>query len=175
MRAQSVLLPGVILTLVFSIPLHPAAAAEPPQVQYLGDDLADRISDVIQGWGELGFNTAVRPATKPATKLQIGDKEYARGLGSHANGEITVDLGGQFKTFQAEIGIQRQPQQGEGTVVFQVFVDDEKRFDSGVVTQANPPQLVTIPVEGAEELRLVVTDAGDGITCDCAQLGRGPG
>ncbi|MGI6414942.1 MAG: NPCBM/NEW2 domain-containing protein [Thermoguttaceae bacterium] len=168
MRAQSVLLPGVILTLVFSIPLHPAAAAEPPQVQYLGDDLADRISDVIQAWGELGFNTAVRPATKPPTKLQIGDKEYARGLGSHANGEITVDLGGQFKTFQAEIGIQRQPQQGEGTVVFQVFVDDEKRFDSGVVTQANPPQELTIPVEGAEELRLVVTDAGDGITCDCA-------
>jgi hypothetical protein len=34
-----------------------AAAAEDPPAKYLSSDLADRMSAIIQGWGELGKDT----------------------------------------------------------------------------------------------------------------------
>ena len=143
-------------------------AAELPAPGYLSDSLSDHISSVTQQWGELGLNTAVKPADRPAMKLRIKDKEYSHGLGHHANGEIVVDLDGQFKTFAADLGIQWQGGQNIGSVVFQVFVDGKKAFDSGIVRENDPPRPVAISVEGASELRLVAGDAGDGITCDCA-------
>lgn len=99
--------------------------------------------------------------------MQIKDQHFAKGLGHHAPGEIIVDLDGLFETFEAEVGVQWQ-QGNVGSVVFQVFVDDEKRFDSGVMREQDAPRPMSISVAGAQELRLVVTDAGDGMTCDCA-------
>ena len=34
--------------------------------------------------------------------------------------------------------------------------------------EGDAPRLVDLPVAGVSELTLVVTDAGDGINCDCA-------
>jgi hypothetical protein len=48
-----------------------------------------------------------------------------------------------------------------GSVVFQVFVDDILRFDSGTMTGTSASQSVSVPLMGATQLRLVVTDAGD--------------
>lgn len=144
------------------------AAAEPPKPEYLSTTLADRIVSVVQGWGELGLDTSVKPLHKPPLKLRIKDKEYEHGLGHHASGEIVVDLAGQFKTFQADVGIQWQGGQNVASVIFRVFVDERKVFDSGVMRENDGPRSVSVCVEGAEELRLVADDAGDGITCDCA-------
>ena len=35
-------------------------------------------------------------------------------------------------------------------------------IDSGIVRESDPPRQVSVSVEGAEELRLVAGDAGDG-------------
>ena len=153
--------------------------ADAPAAEYLSDSLFDRVVSVTQGWGELGVNTAVRPLHAQPIKLRIKDKQYEHGLGHHASGEIVLDLGGQFKTFQADIGIQWQGGQNLASAIFQIYVDDKKVFDSGVVRESDPPRQVTVSVEGAEELRLVAGDAGDGITCDCtnwadARLVRNP-
>ncbi|MCR4415396.1 MAG: NPCBM/NEW2 domain-containing protein, partial [Thermoguttaceae bacterium] len=144
-----------------------SAAGDPP-VEYLADVLSQRGVSVVTGWGELGLNTAVKPADRPASPLRIKDTTYQRGLGHHANGEIVIDLEGQYQTFEAEIGVQWQGGQNVASTVFQVFVDGQKRFDSGVVREIDPPRKIRVPVEGASELRLVAGDAGDGITCDCA-------
>ena len=136
--------------------------------EFLSEDLAGRVVSHTQGWGELGFNTAVQPSGRPAAALRIVDRTYRRGLGHHAPGEIVVDLGGQFRSFQADLGIQWQGGRTTGSVVFQVYVDDRKAFDSGVVHETDEPRSIDIPVVDAQELRLVVNDAGDGITCDCA-------
>src|SRR5512145_1327266 len=98
------------------------------------------------GWGELGLDTSVNPVTRPAMKLRIKDKEYKRGLGHHATGEIVVDLGGQFKTFEADIGVQWQGGQDQATVIFRVLVDDKKVFDSGVMREGDAPRSVKISV-----------------------------
>ena len=136
--------------------------------EYIADAAAERIIYSHQDWGGLGLNTAVRPLDgREALALQIKDTHYAQGLGHHANGEILVELAGQYQTFEAEVGVQWQSGK-VGTVVFQVFVDDEKRFDSGVMAEHDAARAVRVSVEGAYDLRLVATDAGDGITCDCA-------
>ncbi len=143
-------------------------AVDGPATEYLSDTLAERMVSVTQGWGELGLNTSVRPLHKPPMKLRIKDKEYQHGLGHHASGEIAVELGGQFKAFETDVGIQWQGGSNQASVIFQVFVDDKKVFDSGVMRETDPPRHVSVSVEGAEELRLVADEAGDGITCDCA-------
>jgi hypothetical protein len=154
-------------------------AGEGGEAEYLSDTLSDRIESVSQGWGEFGLNESASTTPGKAPKLRIGDKEYGHGLGHHANGEIVVELGGQFKTFQTEIGIQWQGGNAPASVIFRVFVDNKQVFESEVVRENDPPKSVTVPVEGANELRLVANDAGDGIGYDCvvwgdARLARNP-
>ena len=141
-------------------------AGDTPAVEYLSD-VPERILHVQQGWGQLGIDVAAHAPGQQALNLRTKDEEYAKGLGHHAPGEIVVDLEGLYESFEAEVGVQWQGG-NVGSVVFQVFVDGEERFDSGVMREHDPARPVRILVAGAEELRLVVTDAGDGITCDCA-------
>ena len=143
-------------------------AAEPGKPEYLGDDLAERIIHAHQGFGTLGLNTAVVPSHRPGRKLQIGEVQYDRGLGMHAEGVVAIDLGGEFLTFEAEVGLQAQTGETKGSVVFQVFVDDQQRFDSGVMKENMPPKPVRVSVKDANELRLVVTKGGDTIVSDVA-------
>ena len=155
----------ICLLSLLSSTLTSASTPEPP-AEYLSD-LLHRFIILQQGWGELGIDTCAHARGQTPLSLRIGDRTYARGLGHHASGEIVIDLGGEYETFEAEVGVQWQ-QGTTGSVVFQVYVDGRKRFDSGVMREADPPRPVRVSVRGAGELRLVVTDAGDGITCDCA-------
>jgi hypothetical protein len=142
------------------------ANGQEPVVEYLAG-LQHRFIYLQQGWGELGINTCAHAPGQTPLPLRIRDREFARGLGHHAPGEIVVDLRGEYETFEAEVGVQWQGG-NVGSVVFQVYVDGKKRFDSGVMRETDAPKPVRVSVKGADELRLVVTDAGDGIICDCA-------
>lgn len=152
---------GMVLAMSIS-----SAGAGAPALEYLSD-LRGRISLNTQTWGELGFDVAAHAPGQAPMKLQIGDIEYAKGLGHHASGEIVIELDGLYETFETEVGLQRQPGQA-GSVQFQILVDGEKRFDSGVMRASDPARQVRIPVKGAQELQLVTKDGGDGIVCDCA-------
>jgi len=138
-----------------------------PQNMTTFEELSSHIVFHTQGWGEMGINTAAHAPGMQPMSLQIKDKKYETGLGVHAPSETWIDLEGRYLAFESEIGIQRQ-EQGLGSVVFQVYVDGEKRFDSAIMTGNDAPRLIHIPLNGAMELKLVVTDAGDGIICDCA-------
>lgn len=172
---------GLILRLSFAIGIIFAttARAQPTApVEYLADH-PELIMYAQQGWGELGINVSAHAPGQTPLKLAIKDKNYARGLGHHAPGEIIIELAGRYSRFEAEVGVQNQPT-GEGSVVFQVFVDDQKKFDSGVMRGGEAAKAISVALSGADELRLVVTDAGDGINCDCAdwaeaRLTRNPG
>lgn len=69
--------------------------------------------------------------------------------------------------FVVDIGVDDEVGK-RGSVVFQVYLDGEKAYDSGVMTGASATQQVKLGVTGKQELRLVVTDAGDGINYDHA-------
>ena len=114
-----------------------------------------------QGWGTLRRNTSVEG--KPMT---IAGRVYERGLGTHADAELVYDASG-YRLFEAEVGVDGE-KGGAGTCVFQVWVDGEKRYDSGRMTGHDAERKVSVLLDHNRELRLVVTNAGDDINCDHA-------
>lgn len=137
----------------------PADALEP---------LSQCISLAEQGWGEFGIDAAAHAPGAAGRPLQIGDTQYKDGIGTHASSRLTVDLRGEYSAFDAEIGVQAHPDHDRGTVVFEVWVDEEQRFNSGLMRQSDPPRHVRIPLAGAQEMELVVKDGDDGVECDLA-------
>ncbi len=99
--------------------------------------------------------------------LTIGGQTYAKGLGVHANSSVTYALNGQCSTFTATVGVDDEVG-NLGSVAFQVFADGAKLYDSGTVRGADGAKSVNVSVAGKKELKLVVTDAGDGLNYDHA-------
>ncbi len=117
-----------------------------------------------QDYGSLELDRSVQGQT-----LKIGEREFARGLGTHANSRLVYDLGGRCTRFESWVGVDAEMKgYTNSSVVFQVFGDSRKLFDSGVMRLATPAKQVNVDVRGVKELALVVTDAGDGINCDHA-------
>jgi hypothetical protein len=145
----------------------PAAGGAPaPEVLFVSDH-PEWIAAHRQDWGLLGLDTCAHADGQAPLALEIGDKHYAKGLGSHANGEIVLELGRAFASFEADVGVQKQGGSA-GSVVFELFADDDSIWKSKVLHPADGAVAVSVSVAGCAELRLVATDAGDGILCDCA-------
>ncbi len=145
--------------------LSATAATAAPAPVFLSDQPGLLLS-ADQGWGKMGLDTAAHAPGEVGEPLRIGGKSYAKGIGHHADGSISVPLEGAFVGFDAEVGL--HPCGAGGSVVFRVLVDDQCRFDSGVMKMGDAPKAVHVPLDGADELRLEARDAGDGIICDMA-------
>lgn len=99
--------------------------------------------------------------------LTLAGQTYARGFGVHAGSSMTFTLGGKCSTFSALVGVDDEVGD-RGSVVFKVVADGVTLFDSGTMTGASATQTVSVSVAGRQELQLVVTDAGNGISFDHA-------
>jgi hypothetical protein len=117
-----------------------------------------------QDWGALGVDKSVE-----GNKLNLGGKSYARGFGTHANSELVFNLADHFEHFEAWVGVDDEMRSfGKSSVIFKVLADERELFNSGVMRNDTPPRHVSVPLSGVENLSLVVTDAGDGISGDHA-------
>jgi hypothetical protein len=117
----------------------------------------------VQQYGTLRFDKSF-----DLTPLTLQGRSYASGLGTHAPSEIRFDLGGAYALFESDVGVDDSQLGGIGSVVFQVWVDEKKAYESKVLRVGDPPESVRIDVAGATTLELVVTDAGDDNHCDHA-------
>jgi hypothetical protein len=117
-----------------------------------------------QDWGDLAVDQSVWG--KP---IRIGDRQFATGLGTHASSLVTYRLEGRAERFEAWVGVDAAMRSyTNGSVVFKVVADGKELFDSGVMRPETPAKRISVPLAGVQELRLAVTDGGDGITCDHA-------
>ncbi|MBA3698077.1 MAG: NPCBM/NEW2 domain-containing protein [Planctomycetes bacterium] len=89
--------------------------------------------------------------------LTLDGKVYAKGLGVHAVSELVYALDGRQSGFTAMVGIDDEAPNGE--VIFQVWLDGQKAWDSGVVRKGMVKP-VAVPLTGRKELRLVVDSNG---------------
>ena len=97
---------------------------------------------------------------------------YEHGIGAHSTSTIVYDLSDKdYQFFSSYVGVDRQMYGSVGSVVFQVYVDGEKQFDSGLMNSRDPQQYVEVNLAGAKELKLVVTDGGNGDGSDHATWG----
>ena len=102
-------------------------------------------------------------------KISIGGKEFDKGLGVHAPSEITFNLDGNYKTFHVFPGPDDAHQ---GLLEMKIVIDGKEVYASGNVRRNGyKAQALDIPLQGAKELKLVVTDGGDGNGGDHASWG----
>jgi len=135
---------------------------EPRPVEKINGIFLDAVEpvSVSQGYGTLQKNRSVWE--KPMT---IKGVPYRRGLGTHAPSKIVYNLDGQYKRFQADAGADGAT---APTITFEVWVDGQKRWESGLMTRDDPAKPVDIDITGAKTLELIAGDGGNGLNADHA-------
>jgi alpha-galactosidase len=125
-------------------------------------------TDATNGWGPPERDRSNgETGAHDGNPITIGGVTYAKGVGAHAPSEIDVYLGGNCTSFNSDVGVDDE-KTAYGSVVFQVWADNAKVADSGLLTVNDPAKSLTADLRGAQFLRMVVTDGGDGNNSDHA-------
>ncbi|MFS8197561.1 NPCBM/NEW2 domain-containing protein [Streptomyces sp. CWNU-52B] len=148
------------------LPLRASVVVAPPAgVSSLG---ALPWLSTTNGWGPVERDTSNgESAAGDGRPITIGGVGYATGLGAHAESSIEYYTAEACERVTAEVGVDDE-KDANGTVAFEIWADDVKVAQTGVLTTAMPAQPVSADVSGARTVRLVVTDGGDGIDSDHA-------
>ncbi|HWP39368.1 MAG TPA: NPCBM/NEW2 domain-containing protein, partial [Tepidisphaeraceae bacterium] len=104
---------------------------------------------------------------KDGRPITLNGVRYARGIGTHSDSKLVYNLAGQYTTFITDLGIDDEVG-SRGSVVFEIWTDGTKVFDSGPVSGASATQTAVVNVAGKSQLWLVVRNAGDGYDADHA-------
>lgn len=98
---------------------------------------------------------------------------YDKGIGTHANSEIVYSLKGldYYDYFETFVGVDQEMAGTMASISFEVYLDDEKVFDSGLMTGDTTQQHVKVPISGKNILKLVVKDGGNDIGSDHGSFG----
>ena len=88
---------------------------------------------------------------------------YSKGIGTHAIGGHEFNLGGVCSRFVSDIGVDDEVG-GNGSVIFQVFADGTKIYDSGIMTGSTATKTVDLDATGVRRLTIGVTDTGNDVT-----------
>jgi hypothetical protein len=88
-------------------------------------------------------------------RLRAGGRLYLKGMGVHSTFRLTYNLAGPYRRLQAELAIDDSTG-GRGSVRFLLFLDRESVYVSETVRGGSPPVPVSIDLNAAKRLDLVV-------------------
>jgi len=179
------LLLGSALTVALAVPIagrHQDAAAlqgsDPPPNGIWLDSLD--LSQVQLRPGPRGQ----RGQPAPPMVFKLGGVTYPHAVSIRTDADMTLDLNGSAQRFVAMIGVDDgtpaappaadappPPPPAPGSVVFGVWVDGKKAFESDVMKRGDAPKMVSVDLKGAKQLTLAVVDANDGTAGDNANWG----
>ena len=83
--------------------------------------------------------------------MTLNGATYAKGLGTHAASDVRYALGGTCSRFRASVGVDDEVGT-YGSVVFQVYADATKVYDSGTMTGSTATKIVDVSIAGAGTL-----------------------
>jgi hypothetical protein len=121
-----------------------------------------------------GYGPVIRDTNYVGSPLTVEGRSFARGLWTNAPAAIDYYLGGRCTRLQAAVGVDDYIAAWgatRGSVTFEVWVDGERRFATGTMIGTTPAVDVDVDVTGAQAVRIVSTDAGDGKSYDHADWG----
>lgn len=149
-----------------TVPLRAHVVVAPPAGGgYLSD--LPRLS-AANGWGPVEKDTSNgESGAGDGNPLTIGGEVFTKGLGVHADSTVEFYTGGACEAVAAQVGVDDESG-AKGTVAFEVWADGTKAASTGVLTNAMPARPLTADVSGAQVVRLVVSDGGDGVDSDHA-------
>ena len=114
-----------------------------------------------------GSGTMVANKSIGGNPLTLNGATYTNGIGVNSYSGLEYRLGAVASRFQADIGVDDEVG-ANGSVVFQVFADGLKIYDSGLMTGGAPHQTINLDVTGVNRLTIGVNDADDGTANDHA-------
>ncbi|MFJ6613065.1 NPCBM/NEW2 domain-containing protein [Streptomyces sp. NPDC091289] len=97
--------------------------------------------------------------------LTLAGKTYEKGIGTHADSDIALHLGGRCTAFTADVGIDDEID-GYGEVAFSVEGDGKVLWTSPELTGASETLPVDVKLDGVRQVRLKVTDTNGSKTGD---------
>ena len=131
--------------LVFSLLACGAWAAEPETVYLSSLDL----SPIVQGWGQPQADKAV--TGKP---MSIGGKTFERGLGTHTDSLVRLQLKGGSERFMAFVGVDDAAGSDHATISFRVMGDGKVLFRTTGMKRGKAARKVEVDVKGVKMLLL---------------------
>jgi uncharacterized protein (DUF1800 family)/fibronectin type 3 domain-containing protein len=93
--------------------------------------------------------------------LTIGGVVFKKGLGVHSFSDVRFALNGRFTSLLTGVGIDDEVG-ARGSGVFEIWADNVKVWDSGMVVGDDKVKYATINLTGKNELRLLMRDGGNG-------------
>ncbi|MCU1326207.1 MAG: hypothetical protein JWN34_1577, partial [Bryobacterales bacterium] len=131
------------------------AVAPPPNgTSYLSDLNA---TATVNGWGPIEKDMSNgENAAGDGRPITIRGTVFSKGLGTHAGSDVRYNLGGSCSLFSATIGIDDEATSGPSSVVFQVWGDGVKLYDSGTLVNTAAPLVANVNLAGKSQLQLVV-------------------
>ncbi len=115
------------------------------------------------GWGNIHRDISVEGNT-----LKLNGIEYQKGIGTHAVSTIEFELGGACSAFHAEVGVDDEVTNSAASVVFMVYADGEKIYQSDVMTSTSTTEVIDVAIEGVDVLKLMVGNANGSNNSDHA-------
>jgi len=109
-------------------------------------------------------NTSAAGDGNPIT---LNGTVFPKGLGVHAPAAVEFRTNGTCSTFSAQIGVDDEVGSA-GAVIFSVYGDGVKLYDSGVMTGSSATRNVNVDISGRRSLRLHVSGGHDLSTSDHA-------
>ncbi|MFD8732645.1 NPCBM/NEW2 domain-containing protein [Streptomyces sp. NPDC059611] len=97
--------------------------------------------------------------------LTLAGTTYEKGIGTHADSDIAIHLGGRCTSFTADVGIDDEID-GYGEAAFSVEGDGRVLWTSPKLTGASATVPVDVRLDGVRQVRLKVTDTDGSRTGD---------
>ncbi len=129
-----------------------ALAADPETVWLSSLDL----TPIVQGWGQPQADKSV--TGKP---LSIGGTKFERGLGTHTDSVVRLDLKRGAERFSAFVGVDDAAGSDRATISFRVIGDGKTLFRSPGMKLGLPARKVDVDVKGVKMLLLLADSKGD--------------
>lgn len=139
-----------------------------PKADVYASDLAWK--QASSGWGPVERDRSVgENKANDGDAIRINGEVYEKGLGAHAPSEAVYELGGGCTRFTARIGL--DDKSGYGTVRFAVIADGKTLYTSPLIDRTSRTISIDAELGGAQEVKLVTTDGGDGNSSDHSAWG----
>jgi autotransporter-associated beta strand protein len=121
------------------------------------------LSDLHPIYAYSGFGTMTNDKSIGGNPLTLNGVVYSKGIGTHAIGGNEYNLGGVCSRFQSYIGVDDEVGTN-GSVIFQVFADGLRIYESGILSGGSPTVFVDLDVTGVRRLTIGVTDTGNDLS-----------
>lgn len=163
---------GRLDSLAVTVPAHGIAMVKVWGAEPAGPSGQTWVSDLpftyaANYWGLVERDRSVgERGPSDGHQLTVARQTFEKGIGVHAPSDVRIRLGARCSSFDATIGLDDEEWRS-GSVSFEVWADDQKAFDSGVMRKGES-RPISVTVAGAKELRLVVRAATDDTRFDHA-------